>query len=50
MSLNVNSLPLHIDELKDSMKEKSIHVLALNEKKLDEKIASELLRIDGCIL
>ena len=49
-SLNVNSLLLHIDEIKKLMKEKSIHVLALNETKLDDNIASDLLRIDGYTL
>ena len=49
-SLNVNSLLLHIDEIKKFMKEKSIHVLALNETKLDDNVASGLLRIDGYAL
>ena len=37
LSLNLNSFLLHIDEIKTLMKEKSIHVLALNETKLDVK-------------
>ena len=49
-SLNVNSLLLHIDEIKNLIKEKSLHVLALNETKLDGKIASDLLQIDGYTL
>ena len=49
-SLNVNSLLLHIDEIKNLIKGKSINVLALNATKLDDKIASDLLRIDGYTL
>ena len=36
-----------IDEVKNLVKEKSILVLALNEAKMDDKIAGDLLRIDG---
>ena len=49
-SLNLNSSLPHIDEMKILVKEKSIHVLALNETKLDDKIAGDLLRIDGYTL
>ena len=49
-SLNVNSLLLHIDGIKNLIKEKSIHVLTLNKTKLDDKMASDLFRIDGYTL
>ena len=34
-SLNVNSLPLHKDEISAFIKDKGIHILALSETKLD---------------
>ena len=34
-SLNVNSLPLHKDELSAFINDKGVHILALNETKLD---------------
>ena len=37
-SLNVNSLLLHIDEIRMLVKELGIHILALNETKLDKSI------------
>ena len=46
-SLNVNSLLLHIDEIHSSMEELGIHILAINETKLDGHIADELVDIDG---
>ena len=50
VSLNVNSLLLHIDEIKNLVKEKSIHVLTLSKTKLDDKIALDLLQSDGYTL
>ena len=49
-SLNVNSLLLHKDEIKNVVKEKSLHVLALNETRLDDKLAGDLLQLDGYTL
>ena len=46
-SLNVNSLLLHIDEIRATVKELGIHILAINETKLDGHIADELVDIDG---
>ena len=46
-SLNVNSLPAHIDEIRLLLHEKNIHILALNETKIDSDYASELLKIEG---
>ena len=37
-SLNINSLLLHIDEVRCFIKEKVFHILALNETKLDDTI------------
>ena len=36
-SLNVNSLQLHLDEIKCLVNEKGIHILAVNETKLDNE-------------
>ena len=43
--LNVNSLPLHKDELSAFIKDKGIHILALNETKLDKKTPKQLMNI-----
>ena len=47
-SLNVNSLPLHKDELSAFIKDKGIHILALNETKLDKKTPKQLMNIKTC--
>ena len=44
-SLNINSLLLHKDELASILFEKEIHIMALNETKLDKKMAKYLLEI-----
>ena len=46
-SINVNSLSLHFDEIKCLVKEKDIHILALNETKLDKDISNKQLEIEG---
>ena len=46
-SLNVNSLPAHKDEVETLLKDQGIHILALNETKIDDNYPSDLLRIDG---
>ena len=46
-TLNVNSLLLHIDEIRLIVKELGIHILAINETKLDVNIADELVGIEG---
>ena len=46
-SLNVNSLLLHIDEIRTVVKDLGIHILAMNETKLDGTIDDALVRIDG---
>ena len=47
-SLNINSLPAHIDEIKILLQEQNIHILALNETKIDADFPSELLKVEGC--
>ena len=49
-SLNVNSLLLHLDEVKLLLHEKGIHILAVNETKVDSKITDDLLEIEGFTL
>ncbi len=49
-SLNVNSLLLHIDEVRKLIKDKGFHILAIDETKLDSKIADSLLGVDGYAL
>ena len=46
-SLNVNSLLLHIDEIRTLVKDLGIHILAINETKLDGTIDDALVSIDG---
>ena len=46
-SLNVNSLLLHVDEIRMLVKELGIHILALNETKLDKSIDDSLVNIEG---
>ena len=46
-SINVNSLLLHIDEVRMLVNELGIHILALNETKLDKSIDDSLVGIEG---
>ena len=46
-SLNVSSLPAHKDDVETLLKDKGIHILALNETKIDDSYPSDLLQIDG---
>ena len=46
-SLNINSLPAHIDEIKILLQEQNIHILALNETKINADFPSELLKVEG---
>ena len=46
-SLNVNSLPAHIDGVRLLLRGKNIHILALNETKIDSDYPSDLLKIEG---
>ena len=49
-SINVNSLLVHIDEVRQLIKDKGLHILAINETKLDETIADSLLGVEGYAL
>ena len=46
-SLNINSLPAHIDEMKILLREQNIHILALNETNIDADFPSEVLKVEG---
>ena len=46
-SFNVNSLLLHIDEIRTLVKDLGIQILAINETKLDENIHDDLVSIEG---
>ncbi len=46
-TLNVNSLLRHIDEIRLIIKELGIHILAINETKLDGSIADDLVDVEG---
>ena len=48
-SINVNSLLLHIDEVRELIKDKGFHIL-VNETKLDSTISDSLLDVDGYAL
>ena len=47
MSLNVNGLRSHLDEINVSVKSMGIDILALNETKLDQSIEQQLFDISG---
>ena len=49
-SLNVNSLKLHLDEIKCLVNEKGIHILAVNKAKLNNEITDNLLEFEGYTL
>ena len=46
-SLNIISLPKHIDELRIAMKNNEIDVLAINESRMDNSIAPEMVTVHG---
>ena len=46
-SLNINGLRSHLDEIKLLLNDRGIHILALNETKLDALIPKELSEIPG---
>ena len=46
-SINFNSLPRHLDEIKLLLKEQGIHILALNEAKIDRNVSSDFLEVEG---
>ena len=46
-SLNVNSLLLHIEKNRTLVKDLGVHILAINEAKLDENIHHDLVSIEG---
>ena len=46
-SLNVNSQMLHIDEIHLLIKELGIHILAINETKIDKNVHDDVVSIDG---
>ena len=45
--LNVNSLLLHIDEICSFIKDLAIHILAINEIKLDKNVDDDFVSIYG---
>ena len=46
-SINVASLPLHIEELRLIMADQCLDLLAVNETRLDSTITDNLVHIDG---
>ena len=46
-SLNVNGLSFHIDKIRIIINDLGIHILAINETKLDETIPDDLVAISG---
>ena len=46
-SLNIVSLPLHIDQIRILLEDQIIDVLALNETRLDPSIPDHLVAVDG---
>ena len=47
ISLNINSLYKHLDELRLFCAEHNPHIICLNENKINDEISDELLRTDG---
>ena len=47
ISLNINSLYKHLDELRLFCAEHNPHIICLNETKINDEISDEFLRIDG---
>ena len=47
ISLNINSLYKHLDELRLFCAEHNPHIISLNETKINDEISDEFLRIDG---
>ena len=47
VSLNVNGLRSHLDEVKSLIYDNGIHILALNETKLSPEYHKELTKIEG---
>ena len=41
MSLNINSILKHLDEIKIFLEEKKPHIMGLNETKLDSSIGDD---------
>lgn len=46
-SLNITSLPKHIDELRICMNDKEIDVLAINETRMDDSVPTQSIAIQG---
>ena len=46
-NLNINSLLKHIDELRVIMADTSLHILAINETKIDNLVSDNEIRISG---
>ena len=44
-SLNITSLPRHIDELRVWMRDQNLDLLAINETRLDSSIPNESVKI-----
>ena len=49
-SVNVNGLIRNLEELKLLLDEKGIHILAINETKLDNNIGNEIISVEGFTL
>ena len=49
-SLNVNGLIRNLEEIKLLLVERGIHILAINETKLDNNIGNEIISVDGYTL
>ena len=47
-SLNINGLRSHLDEVQLLIRDLGIHILALNETKLDPEFPKELASVAGC--
>ena len=47
ISLNINSLYKHLNELRLFCAEHNVHIICLNETKINDEIRDEFLRIDG---
>ena len=46
-SMNVNNFLPHLDEIEILLKDNGIHLLSLNETKIDDTLSDNLFKIEG---
>ena len=49
-SLNINGLTTKVDELREIVSEKGIHITGINETKISPSLPDDIISIDGILL